>query len=281
MPDGAFLRSGAARFAPGEGFAPPDFAGTSFASAVNDDESALRFIVQLDTRIPRDPGLTGQVLGGLRMLGDRFAVISANSRDTAKSFCLKLRRAGLDLPESRVFLAGEQTLRMVGARHPGAHCLFSTSRVLSHAARRFGLVPVQRDADVVLVGRDTSWTYQRLELLANEVAAGAAFYATNREAMLHSAEGRLLPDTGAMVAALEAASGVKARVPMGDPPLALVALAQAALGCEDARTVLLTAAPLRSGSELPAGMRALPVPCNLQDWTDLTRRCAQWPGVVA
>ncbi|WP_408590639.1 hypothetical protein [Novosphingobium sp.] len=232
-----------------------------------------QFIVHLDSSVPRDPIATGHLLGGLRLLGDRFAIVSANSRDTARTFCAKLHRAGLDVPESRVFLAGEQTLRLVGLRHPEARCLFAASRILTHAARRFGLVPVQREADVVVIGRDTSWNYQRLELIANEVARGAAFYATNRDTTMPTNDGRLLPDTGAMVVAVEAASGVCATSLVGAPPRELFALAASALGGD---AVLLTSSGV-AGCEMPT----MPLPRSLQDWRDLTSQFGSRPSLMA
>ena len=61
--------------------------------------------------------------------------------------------------------------------------------------------------DAVVVGLDPDVTYGRLAVTADAVRAGARFIATNRDAV-YPTERRLMPGAGAIVAAIEVATGV-------------------------------------------------------------------------
>ena len=67
----------------------------------------------------------------------------------------------------------------------------------------------------MVVGWDPSFTYDALARAATAVREGAAFIATNLDATFPSADG-LLPGAGALVAAIETASGAHAEA-MGKP----------------------------------------------------------------
>lgn len=65
-------------------------------------------------------------------------------------------------------------------------------------------------AEVVVVGNDSNLTYADLTRGMRAVDAGAALLALNLDRRLPLAGGRVAPGTGAIVAALEAATGVQA-----------------------------------------------------------------------
>ena len=61
--------------------------------------------------------------------------------------------------------------------------------------------------DAVVVGLDRGLTYERLAIVSEVVRVGVAFIATNRDCVFPGGRG-LWPGSGALVAAVEAASGV-------------------------------------------------------------------------
>jgi HAD superfamily hydrolase (TIGR01450 family) len=83
-------------------------------------------------------------------------------------------------------------------------------------------------ADVVIVGRDVDFTYERLTIAANAIRAGGCFLALNWDPIMPVDEG-VVPGTGSIVAAMEAASGSKATV-MGKPELPMMEAGAAILG---------------------------------------------------
>jgi len=81
------------------------------------------------------------------------------------------------------------------------------------ALDKVGVPVTQRgsEADAVVVGLATGLTYEWLREASTAVMRGARFVATNNDPT-YPAEGGLWPGAGAIVAAVETASGVKAEV---------------------------------------------------------------------
>lgn len=92
-------------------------------------------------------------------------------------------------------------------------------------------VEAGQKAEIVLVGRDTELSYSRLTLAADAIRSGAAFISLNKDPMMPIEGGAVLPGTGSIVAAVEAASGRSATV-LGKPELPMMRMASRALGTD-------------------------------------------------
>lgn len=91
--------------------------------------------------------------------------------------------------------------------------------------------------DAVVVGLDPGLTYRALALAADAIRAGARFVATNRDPVYPTEHG-LRPGAGAIVAAVEAATGVTP-VSIGKPDPLLLTMAAHAAGREPATAVMV------------------------------------------
>jgi HAD superfamily hydrolase (TIGR01450 family) len=233
----------------------PSRSGIPGAAAIRPDD---RFIIDLDGTLIRGGEATEGALGFLRKVTGRFVVVSNNSRDTGRSLSTKLRRVGFAIPGERIVLAGEETIGFVARCYPGARCLIAASTILRHAARRQGLVPVNEGADVVILGRDTRWSYDKLALLANEVRRGAVLVGTNPDLTHPHNDGLVVPETGSLLAAVEAAAGIAPAHVIGKPAPALFLIALQRLGSTREDTIVIGDNPLtdRAGAH-SVGLRSL------------------------
>ncbi|NJC09058.1 HAD superfamily hydrolase (TIGR01450 family) [Polymorphobacter fuscus] len=169
-----------------------------------------------------------------------------------------MRRLGFDIPAERIILAGEETIGFVARRYPGARCLIAASDVLRRCARNRGLVPVVDHADVVVLARDTRWTYAKLTLIANEVRRGAVLVAANPDLTHPGNNGLVVPETGALLAAVEAAAGVAADHVIGKPSATLFVAALDRLGSTRRNTIVIGDNPLTDRVGATAlGLRSL------------------------
>ena len=96
----------------------------------------------------------------------------------------------------------------------------STSANGENTARGVGITPDPKAARSVVIGLDRGFTYERLDRAAIAVRHGARLIATNTDATFPTPEGPA-PGAGALVAALEAATGIKAQV-AGKPHPAMI-----------------------------------------------------------
>jgi len=137
---------------------------------------------------------------------DRVAIVSNNSTHQAEDFARILSRAGVHLPPERIILAGVETIKIAASRNPSSVLLLGDNRMKA-LARNSGLNLVKDRASLVVLLRDTRLNYNRLERAANCLKAGAQFLVANPDLNHRSSQGMIVPETGALLAALQACLG--------------------------------------------------------------------------
>lgn len=153
--------------------------------------------------------------------GRKVAFVSNNSFATVDEVAAKLARLGTPHPEGRVVTAGWATIAAIVERFPGGRVYPLTGPSMVTMLREAGLRPVWTEdkdgppPDAVLIGLDRTLTYERLSRALTAALAGAALFAVNRDPRLPVETG-FEPGTGAVVAAVEAASGRRAEI-VGKP----------------------------------------------------------------
>lgn len=167
---------------------------------------------------------------------DRLWIVSNNSTHSAQSLSDELAAVGLSIAASRILLAGEQTLRHLRDTHPGIGLALFASDCLQAQARAFGLRTDSDAPDVALLCRDSRFTIVDLERLASLLRKGARLWVSNIDQMHPAMDGRPVPETGALLAALDAVLGGVAFDTIGKPHphMARLALASARIAPQDA-----------------------------------------------
>ncbi|MGO4404589.1 HAD-IIA family hydrolase [Bosea sp. RAF48] len=177
----------------------------------------------------------------------RFVVVSNDAEHTPAELRRGLRRMGLDIPTDRIVLAGAVALDDIAARRPGARVLMLASRSLMRHARQRGLVPVREQPDVVFLGRDRWFSHARLALAANAVRMGAELVVANPDLVHPGADGSVVPETGALLAALLACTGPVSYRLIGKPEPTLFAAGLALLGLPKRAVAMLGDNPRTDG----------------------------------
>lgn len=192
-----------------------------------------------------------RVLPGARELvsrfGARLVAVSNNSTDTPQTLGAHLARLGLPIPPERIVLAGATAVDQIAAHAPGARVTLCGSAQLAAYARGQGLVLVERDPDMVLLTRDIAFSYARLEHVVGLLRAGARLVVANIDATHPSAEGGLVPETGALLAAIiTCLPGLRYQV-IGKPEAALFDIALRKTGSRADRSILIGDNPATDG----------------------------------
>jgi glycerol-1-phosphatase len=154
-----------------------------------------------------------EALGRLRAAGVPVVFVTNDPASRPERHAARLTRLGHEVDGASVLTSASATATVVGHRHPGARAF-----VLGPEALRSHLVDVGcdvrtdesgRDAEVVAIGGTRHLTFDDLRRATQAVLGGAALYATNRDPVFPMPDGPW-PATGALVAAVEAATGVTA-----------------------------------------------------------------------
>lgn len=219
---------------------------------------ARHLIVDLDgTLIREDEPLEGaaELLTRFR---DRYVIVSNNSTHTARGMARRLARMGLKVEPEHIVLAGEQTIDYMRRDHPHARMLLAASPVLQRHAFSIGCELVKAQADFVVLALDPHFNRARLGTMANQLRGGARLLVTNSDDNHPGPGGTVVPETGALMAALVSASGVAPWRIIGKPGPLLLEEGLRRLGAQAASTIVIGDNPSTDAlGALQLGMRCM------------------------
>lgn len=178
--------------------------------------------------------------------GEKIAVVSNNSEDTSDTLAKRLAQLGLALLPTSGFLAGEQAVKQLATTHSDARVTLYASQAIVDLAAQLGieLVPASAKPDRVLLARDVTFTFADLTDLMGLAGEGTPVWLTNPDPSHPRADGGLVPETGALWAAVAAATNTTPERVIGKPePLLLTeALTQFGVTAKNAVMIGDTAA---------------------------------------
>ena len=219
-----------------------------------------------------------------RHAGLELVAVTNNTRSRASEHAAKLAAAGIDIGAHQILTAGEATARLLADLDGDASIFVAGSAALRNELLAAGLHESETP-DYVVAGIDLDMTLSRLAEAARHLNAGAQLIACNPDRTLPVSSGTA-PETGAVVAFLEAASDKTARV-VGKPNAQIYETALQMIGLDRSSVMMVgdtpetdiigaNAAGIRSAyigddNELPADSLAEPSLC-VADLSDLADR---------
>lgn len=163
-------------------------------------------------------------LDTLKQNGKRYIFLTNNSSKNRMAYVDKLRNLGLDVTAEDIFTSGEATTRYLKNRHEGARIYLLGTPSLEEEFIREGFQLVSgrgEKVDFVVLGFDTTLTYEKVWIACEYIAAGVEYIATHPDFVCPLPGGAFMPDAGAMAAMIEASTGKKPFV-IGKPNKAVV-----------------------------------------------------------
>jgi glycerol-1-phosphatase len=181
-----------------------------------------------DSPIPKAP----ETVEALRSLGKRLAFVTNNSSRTPEAVVAHLASVGVGAEPGEVETSSLTTAATLRDRSVRRAAIIGEEGLRSAmASAGIEIVPADADPDAVVLGWDRKVTYDDLRDASLAVQRGATLYASNDDVSYPAPDGFTWPGAGAILAALEAATGVKAEV-FGKPhaPILRAALERAGGG---------------------------------------------------
>jgi len=217
------------------------------------------FLIDLDGVVWIGRELIPGSAEALRELGERgteFVFVTNNPGRQRGVYASRLREAGVEVDEGRIVTAGESTARLAAATAgQGASAFVIGAEAFHEAVAGEGLELVGgeagRKAKVVVVSGHRGFDYEELLTATLALQQGAKLVATSRDPTLPMPGGPW-PGTGAVLAAVETASGASAEIG-GKPERHLFDLACERLGAGAGRVAMVGD---RVASDIEGGRRA-------------------------
>jgi NagD protein len=167
-----------------------------------------------------------------------FLFLTNNSQRTRRDVAYKVNRLGIRVDEEHVFTCAMATARFLARQKPNGTAYVIGEGGLLNALHNNGYTIVDKDPDYVVVGEGRTLNFEMVEAALTMIKNGAKLISTNIDPNCPTQNGGTRPGCGAIVAMLEAASGVKA-FSAGKPSPVMFRAARKELGLRTNETIVI------------------------------------------
>jgi HAD superfamily hydrolase (TIGR01450 family) len=151
----------------------------------------------------------------MRRRGKRVVFVTNNSSRDRAFYAERLRHMGLPVGLGEIVISSDATIAYLTDR--GVHAVFTVGTgALRRALAAAGIEPEANNPQFVLVGYDTELTYQRIARASQFLLRGVPLLATHADLVCPTPDGPI-PDAGAILALLRAATGAQPQRVFGKP----------------------------------------------------------------
>ncbi len=175
----------------------------------------------------------------VRACGSRLWIVSNNSSDTAVTLSERLLELDLDIDPRRILLAGEESVRRLAASADAKSAIVYADAPLRALAARLGIACADCNPAAVLLARDQRFGLAMAEEIAGHVISGAELFVANLDLSHPAATGFPVPETGALLATVQACTGPVAVRSIGKPATDLIEIALRRSGAERCRALFV------------------------------------------
>ena len=160
----------------------------------------------------------GETIARLRAMGCRTVFLSNNPTHPPEDYVAKLTRLGLPTALDDILVSTQVLVRFLQERMPDARLFVigEAPLVRALAAAGFEIVDEAARTDAVIASFDRTFVYPKLQVAVDALRAGARFFATNGDRYC-PVPGGGEPDAAAVIAAVEACTGVTCEAIVGKP----------------------------------------------------------------
>ena len=201
----------------------------------------IGYLIDMDGVIYRGSQLIPGADKFIRDLQDKkipFTFLTNNSQRTRRDVAAKLGRLGINVSDNHIFTCAMATARFLAQQKPNGTAYVIGEGGLLHALHHNGYAIVDKDPDFVVVGEGRTLTFEMAEHALSMILNGAKLVATNLDPNCPTQNNGVRPGCGAIVAMLEAASGLKA-MSVGKPSPVMMRMACKEIDIEPDEAVMI------------------------------------------
>jgi len=155
-------------------------------------------------------------LQGLRRMGMHYLFVTNNSSRSARDYYHKLRRMGIPLAPEQIYTSGDATIQYLKRRGGDSRIYLLGTEELHADFEQNGFHTQSRQPEYVVLGFDKTFNYEKFMHACRYIRAGVPFIATHPDLNCPMPDNEMIPDCGALSAAVTAATGVQPKF-LGKP----------------------------------------------------------------
>lgn len=162
----------------------------------------------------------------LKEQGKRVGYITNNSSKAVSQYMEKLAKMGIESQEEEFSTAVHATVHFLNKEKPGAKVYVVGTDALKNYLREAGFYIVkgyvepnnpEERPDFAVFGSTTELTYEDLRIMCDYVSEGVAYWVTNPDDVIPVEGGKVIPDVGAFMEFIYAATGKRPQLIAGKP----------------------------------------------------------------
>lgn len=142
--------------------------------------------------------------------GKKYIFLTNNSSKNKKEYVKKLAMMGIPAEIDDVFTSGDATIFYLNSIKKNAKIFLMGTEALEEEFLKAGFTIVKergQDIDFVVLGFDTTLTYEKLWIACEYLSKGISYIATHPDFNCPLDGGKFMPDAGAMMAFIKASTG--------------------------------------------------------------------------
>lgn len=167
----------------------------------------------------------------LRDAGKKILFVTNNASESRQYQHEKLQSLGIESDIEEFLTAGYGTAQYLGTHHAGSQVYVMGTEQLAEEMQEAGLLLVEEDAEIVVVGFDREFSYKKLDTAFQNLYRRSCLFVACNQNPIYPAQHSFHPGVGPSVAALSYAIGREPDLVVGKPnkPLLDMALEKMAL----------------------------------------------------
>jgi len=145
-----------------------------------------------------------------------YLFLTNNSSKHGGIYAEKIRKLGFNVDETRIFTSGEATIIYIKNRTKFTRIYLVGTPALEEEFESAGLELADKDPDALVLGFDTTLTYEKIWKFCDFVREGLPYIATHSDFNCPTERG-YMPDIGSFIALVEASTQRRPDVIIGKP----------------------------------------------------------------
>ncbi|MCR5150967.1 MAG: HAD-IIA family hydrolase [Clostridiales bacterium] len=166
--------------------------------------------------------LSGSLISGsvdfidkLLSTGRDYCFFTNNSSNNVAVCCDKLQKMGFPVGEDKIIISTFVAADYINSRYPGASVYLLGNERLRNDMIKAGVKLTEDEPDIVLLGFDTTITYEKIHKASRYIAGGCVYLATHPDVNCPTADG-FMPDAGSFIELFYTSTG-RRPVVLGKP----------------------------------------------------------------
>lgn len=153
-----------------------------------------------------------EFINTIKSSGRDYIFLTNNSSKNRRVYKEKLNRLGLDINVERIFTSGEATTIYLNSIKPSSKIFLLGTEYLKEdfLSAGFNITDkYEKNIDFVVLGFDTTLTYNKLWIACDLIRDGVTYIATHPDKNCPLENGKYMPDTGSIIELIYSSTGKK------------------------------------------------------------------------